>query len=137
MARRFLATRSLPPAIAHGLLILIFILLLAACGPQPLPTQVPAAQLPQPSPTSLLPPTLDISNNQGAAETATPFPTIPPKPTRTATPVDVSINISYPKENELLTLGEEITVGGLVKKEDDIFDDIHVNESKKDNSPSE
>ena len=26
---------------------------------------------------------------------------------------------------------------GLVKKEDDIFDDIHVNESKKDNSPGE
>lgn len=26
---------------------------------------------------------------------------------------------------------------GLIKKEDDIFDDIHVNESKKDNSTSE
>ncbi|MBL1130895.1 MAG: hypothetical protein D8M54_20670 [Chloroflexi bacterium] len=51
-------------------------------------------------------------------EAATPAPTMTPKPTRTATPVDVSINISYPKENEVLTLEEEITVGGLVKKEE-------------------
>lgn len=50
-------------------------------------------------------------------ETATPAPTFTPRPTRTATPVDVSINISFPKANDPLTLEQEITVGGLVKKE--------------------
>lgn len=73
-------------------------------------------QLPEASATSNLPPTLDISS-QNVLETATPAPSLTPKPTRTATPVDVSINISYPPANGLLTLGEEVTVGGLVKKE--------------------
>ncbi|HRQ37726.1 MAG TPA: hypothetical protein PLD25_07410 [Chloroflexota bacterium] len=102
---------------AYPFLLIIMLSLLTACGPEPIPTQAASLQLPQPSPTSNLPPTLDISNSQ-VMETATPAPTLTPKPTRTPTPVDVSINISYPKENELLTLEEEITVGGLVKKEE-------------------
>lgn len=114
--RHLLATCNVQP-VTSSLLLAIALVLLTACGPEAVPTPVPALQLPQPSPTSNLPPTLDISN-QNVMETATPLPTTPPKPTRTATPVDVSINISYPNENELLTLGEEITVGGLVKKEE-------------------
>jgi hypothetical protein len=113
---RLLASCNLQLITITFLLALILVLL-TACGPDPVPTQVSPLQLPQPSPTSILPPTLDISG-QNQVETATPAPTIPPKPSRTPTPVDVSINISYPAENELLTVGAEITVGGLVKKEE-------------------
>lgn len=98
------------------ILLITAVLMLTACGPQPLPTQIPAAQLPQPSPTSHLPPTLDISQ-QNIVETVTPAPTLTPKPTRTPTPITTSINVSFPLANELLTLGEEVTVGGLVVKE--------------------
>ncbi len=103
--------------LTYLLLLTLILALLVGCGPEVIPTQAAPLQLPQPSPTSNLPPTLDISSQQ-VVETATPAPTMTPKPTRTATPVDVSINISYPKENEVLTLEEEITVGGLVKKEE-------------------
>lgn len=99
-------------------LALVIGICLTACGPQPMPTQVPLAQLPQPSPTSNLPPTIDIRGQQNIIETATPAPTVTPKPTRTATPTDTRINVSFPKANELLMLGTEVTVGGLVEKEE-------------------
>lgn len=96
------------------------VLVLVGCGQGPaLPTQVPVAQLPQASPTSNLPPTFDISTAVPVIETITPAPSSTPKPSRTPLPLSTSINISFPQANELLVLGQEVTVGGLVTKEED------------------
>ncbi|MCP4358832.1 MAG: hypothetical protein GY796_12505 [Chloroflexi bacterium] len=99
------------------MLIPILLLWLTACSSPTMPTRIPAAQLPQPSPTSNLPPTQDINAPTPAvANTAVP---ITPKPTRTPTPVDPVINVSAPHANEILILGEEVAARGLVNKEEE------------------
>lgn len=99
------------------LLSLIFILLFAACGTQAIPTPAPLAQLPSATPTSNLPPTLDIST--AVPEVAPTRPTNTPRPTHTPTPVDAVISITFPRANEILTLGNEVEVGGLVEKDEE------------------
>lgn len=99
------------------LLLLFVTLLLTACGTQVVPTPVSAAKLPDPTATSNLPPTLDISTT--AAEAVPTRPTNTPRPTAVPTPVDAVIAVTFPRPNEVLTLGEEIKVGGLVEKEPD------------------
>jgi hypothetical protein len=101
------------------------ILLLIGCGSpdDPLPTLAPLVVLPSPTATSL-PPTLDIStrapesgvsSSNGGATTAQTTP----KPTITPTAVNPLINISDPNPNQLLILGNEVTVRGLVQREPD------------------
>ncbi|WP_420645365.1 hypothetical protein [Candidatus Leptofilum sp.] len=105
----------------------LVLLLLIGCGgsEEALPTLAPLVVLPSPTATSL-PPTLDISTrppesgvasagggNGSASAEATPKPTITP------TPVNPLINISDPNPNQLLTLGSEVEVRGLVQMESD------------------
>jgi hypothetical protein len=89
----------------------------------PLPTLAALEVLPSPTSTGL-PPTLDIStrlpesgvsltDSGQTSETATPKPTITP------TAVNPIINISDPKPNELLLIGSETSVRGLVQREPD------------------
>lgn len=105
--------------------LFVSLLLLIGCGGEeaPLPTLAPLVVLPSPTATSL-PPTLDIStrapesgvvpagSGDGAAATQTTA-----KPTVTPTPVNPLINISDPNPNQLLTLGSEVQVRGLVQME--------------------
>ena len=98
---------------------------LAACGTpnDPLPTLAPLVGLPSPTSTSL-PPTMDISTRQpesGVADTGGSQTTVKatPKPTITPTAVNPLINISDPNPNELLLMGSETTVRGLVQREPD------------------
>ncbi|WP_420630001.1 hypothetical protein [Candidatus Leptofilum sp.] len=110
---------------AFSLISLLF-LLLVGCGgsDEVLPTLAPLVLLPSPTATSL-PPTLDISTRppesgispSGGDGTASAQAT--PKPTVTPTPVNPLINISDPNPNQLLTLGNEVEVRGLVQMEAD------------------
>lgn len=100
-------------------------LLLAGCGvpDEPLPTLAPVMVLPSPTSTSL-PATLDISTRvpesgvSSAGSGGTTAQTTP-KPTVTPTAVNPLINISDPNPNQLLTLGSETAVRGLVQREAD------------------
>ena len=106
------------------------LLLLTGCIiPQtPLPTLAPVAVLPSPTATSL-PATMDISTrlpqsgDSAAGDSADPAATVPSqptiKPTVTPTPVNPLINISDPNPNQLLFLGSETTVRGLVQRDPD------------------
>ncbi|MEZ4592594.1 MAG: hypothetical protein R3D55_15830 [Chloroflexota bacterium] len=100
-------------------------LLLIGCGgsDEPLPTLAPLMVLPSPTATSL-PPTLDISTRApesgvlpAGGNDGTPVAQATPKPTVTPTPVNPLINISDPRPNQLLTLGSEVAVRGLVQME--------------------
>lgn len=98
---------------------------LIGCGSpdDPLPTLAALEVLPSPTATKL-PPTMDISvsppesdpfgsdNVQSNAETTE-------KPTITPTAVNPLINISDPDPNEVLLLGSETTVRGLVQRAPD------------------
>lgn len=105
----------------------LILLLLIGCGGEeaPLPTLAPLMVLPSPTSTSL-PPTLDISTRApesgivpaGGGE-GTPVAQTTPKPTVTPTPVNPLINVSDPRPNQLLTLGSEVAVRGLVQREAD------------------
>lgn len=108
------------------LLGLLLLFLLIGCGGDggPLPTLAAEVVLPSPTSTSL-PPTLDIStatpesavvpsNGGGGAAAQTT-----PKPTVTTTPVNPLININDPNPNQILLLGSEATVRGLVQRESD------------------
>ena len=102
----------------------LFLLLLIGCSGEeaPLPTLAPLMVLPSPTGTSL-PATLDISTRlpesgvvpAGGGGSTTAQAT--PKPTVTPTPVNPLINISDPNPNQLLTLGSEVEVRGLVQME--------------------
>ena len=108
------------------LLLGLLLFLLIGCGGDggPLPTLAAEVVLPSPTSTSL-PPTLDIStatpgsavvpsNGGGGAAAQTT-----PKPTVTTTPVNPLININDPNPNQILLLGSEATVRGLVQRESD------------------
>ena len=89
----------------------------------PLPTLAPLMVMPSPTPT-LLPATLDISTRQPESGVATSAVVdtaaqATPKPTVTPTAVRPLINISEPAPNQLLVLGSETTVRGLVQREQD------------------
>jgi hypothetical protein len=96
------------------------IIWLAACGQaEPAaPTLMPVAQLPTPTATSL-PPTLDIeATRSSTAVTPTPEETTSsPGSSITPTPVTPTINITTPKVNELIFVGNELTVAGLTERE--------------------
>ena len=106
------------------------LLLLTGCivPETPLPTLAPVAVLPSPTATSL-PATLDISTplpqsgDPTSDESADPAATIQAQPTTkpTVTPTSVNplINVSDPNPNELLFLGSETTVRGLVQRDPD------------------
>ena len=109
--------------IVLGFGILLFLLAGCVSPDNPLPTLAPLVVLPSPTPTSL-PPTLDISTRApesrvSAAGAGTTTAQATPKPTITPTAVNPLINISDPNPNELLTLGNETTVRGLVQREED------------------
>ncbi|NKQ35560.1 MAG: hypothetical protein HF973_08090 [Chloroflexi bacterium] len=93
---------------------------LAACGQaEPAaPTLMPVAQLPTATATSL-PPTLDIEATRSrTAVTPTPEETTSsPGSSITPTPVTPTINITTPKVNELIFVGNELTVAGLTERE--------------------
>ena len=103
----------------------VFGLLLIGCGTpdDPLPTLAPLVVLPSPTATSL-PPTLDISTRApesgvSGSGSGTTTAQSTPKPTITPTPVNPLINISDPNPNQLLILGNEVAVRGLVQMEPD------------------
>ena len=89
-----------------------------------LPTLAPLVVLPSPTSTSL-PATLDISTREPESGISnngnggTPIAQATPKPTITPTAVNPLINISDPNPNQLLVLGDETTVRGLVQREQD------------------
>ena len=99
-------------------------LLLIGCGSpdDPLPTLAPLVVMPSATPTSL-PATMDISTRVPESGISTsgsgPGVQTTPKPTITPTAVNPLINISDPNPNELLILGNETTVRGLVQREPD------------------
>lgn len=108
-------------------ILLLVSLLMIGCGgaEEALPTLAPLVVLPSPTATSL-PPTLDISTrppesgiSPTGGEDGTASPQSTPKPTVTPTPVNPLINISDPNPNQLLTLGSEVAVRGLVQMEAD------------------
>ncbi len=97
---------------------------LAACGQaEPAaPTLMPVAQLPPATATSL-PPTLDIDATRSSTA-VTPLPAeaasspdSSPGSSITPTPVTPTINITTPKVNELIFVGNELTVAGLTERE--------------------
>lgn len=116
---------------AFSFSMLVLLLLMGCSGSdEALPTLAPLVVLPSPTGTSL-PPTLDISTRPpesgispagGGEGTSSAVAT--PKPTVTPTPVNPLINISDPNPNQLLTLGSEVEVRGLVQMEAD--QSIHV-----------
>lgn len=108
-----------------GYLCGLFLLTGCIVPKEALPTLAPIAVLPSPTSTSL-PATLDISTRSpqsGAADPAAPAATTQPqptiKPTVTPTPVNPLINVSDPNPNQLLFLGSETTVRGLVQRDPD------------------
>lgn len=93
---------------------------LAACGQAApvVPTAMPLAQLPTATATTL-PPTLDIeATRSSTAVTAEPVAATS-QPGLVATPVTPKINITTPKANELVFVGNELTVAGLTEREPD------------------
>ncbi|MBE2222236.1 MAG: hypothetical protein IAF02_11885 [Anaerolineae bacterium] len=102
------------PLLAFSLALIT--LFLAACGsPTPsLPTQVPLAQLPTTTATTL-PATRDLT-----AEAPTALPTEPPPtrpPTATPTPVTSWVTVTNPDEGAELVMGSDVIIRGLVEKE--------------------
>ncbi len=111
--------------IAFGVSTLLLLFLISCGSPDdPLPTLAPLVVLPSPTATTL-PPTLDLSTrvpqsgvaDSGSGEVTTAQST--PKPTITPTAVNPLINVSDPNPNQLLTLGNEVTVRGLVQMAED------------------
>jgi len=100
--------------------------LLIGCGSpdDPLPTLAPLVVLPSPTATTL-PPTLDLRTRvpeSGTSDSGSDGQTTAqatPKPTITPTAVNPLINISDPNPNQLLILGNEVAVRGLVQREED------------------
>lgn len=100
----------------YTLAIACFLLITACNSPTPaLPTLVPIAAIPaelQPTATSVLPPTLDLT-----AIVPTSVPTTVPtlRPTLTPTPVEALLNITEPKEDTDLLLGSTVEARGLIQ----------------------
>ncbi len=93
---------------------------LAACGPgeTAAPTLMPVAQLPTATATSL-PPTLDIEATRSSTA-VTPAPEAAnndPAGGITPTPVTPTVNVTMPKTNELIFVGNELAVAGLAERE--------------------
>ncbi len=103
-----------------ALLLIGIMIWLAACGQAEgaAPTLMPVAQLPTATATSL-PPTLDIdATRSSTAVTPTPAEAAGrPGGGITPTPVTPKINITTPKVNELIFVGNELTVAGLTERE--------------------
>jgi hypothetical protein len=104
-----------------ALLSLLLLLACAGAGPEgaseEVPTLIPLAQLPDPTATSLLPPTRAISTPISPADQ--PTPEVTRKPTPTPPPVDPSINIIDPDPNDDIPLGSVLDVRGLLDAEPD------------------
>ena len=101
------------------LLIASFVaLLLVGCGQsaQAVPTVASVAQLPTVTGTPL-PATIDINATRDAEMTVADTPDVTRPPTATPTPIDPRINITNPRSNELVFLGELLTVSGLMENE--------------------
>lgn len=102
-----------------GLMVLILCaVVLAGCGQggQELPTIIPVAQLPTATYTPL-PATIDIAATRTVEGGVAPTPEVTRPPTMTPTPVDSRINITSPKPNELVFVGNPLTVSGLMESE--------------------
>ncbi|MCA9924682.1 MAG: hypothetical protein KC421_20040, partial [Anaerolineales bacterium] len=98
------------PSIAHVMLSLITIFLLAACTAQPTVTPLPSAQT---QIVTSIPPTLTLEPTAtlapAHAPTALPSPTPIPLPTATAVP----LTILSPAANAFFAAGSTITVQGI------------------------
>lgn len=100
-----------------SVLLVLYLLLITACNaPLPaLPTVAAVATVPpdlQPTATSVLPPTLDLT---AIAPTTAPttIPTV--RPTFTPTPVDPVVNITVPNEGTELLMNSSFEARGLIQ----------------------
>jgi hypothetical protein len=96
--------------------VIMMVLLWVGCGAESAlpPTLMPVAQLPQPTATSNLPPTLDI-NSRPTPETPPTAAPATPQPSATPQPVQPTINISSVDPYAALQMGTDVAVRGLIE----------------------